>query len=680
MYRLAAIPFVVLLLPLLAGIFIGGYCAFTPVVWIVLGSLLVLSVVLACLLKKVSLSFFSLAVGICVFAFGWLRAEQQWQQTEVDYLGKTAVYELWLQEVPLLRERSVRCEAQVMHCLSDSTWQPSEGRIMLYLWRDSLSEQLSQGDRLLVQTTIERRNNGNPSEFDYAAYLRLQGIAGTAYAYADAWEKTGTQPLHTLRGKAQQWQYNLVELYRRHGQQDAVLGVLSALTLGDKELLDADTKQAYSAAGAMHILAVSGLHVGIIYGVVWLLLTGFGVYPALYRQHWRRWLQAVVVVVCLWLYAFLTGLSPSVMRSALMLSLLCLGNALGRHANVYNTIAASAFISLLINPLTLFSVSFQLSYAAVLAIVYYQPRFYHCLPALPWGARQVWSLITVSVAAQIGTLPFTLYYFAQTSNYFILTNLIVIPAATVIVYTALLLLLLSWTPIAFLPAALLRWELQGLNGFVTWIEHLPHATTHISLNTGMFCTLLVFMLLLTLFCARRKWYWLAPVAVSLVVLFVLYHVRLQAMMTTEQLVVYNTRNYNLLLYQQGNKAVAYTDDTLQAPRQMKDYCNATLLPMPVLCDISDSPFFAFRWKEADYLLVRDSVLVNKTIAAPMPVHGLLLGDIGRISPERLLRFFQPDTVFLLSSMRRYKAEQMEQYMQQRQIPYITAADSAIILK
>lgn len=680
MRRLAAIPFAVLLLPLLCGIAAGTWCPLHTWVRMALCCLLVLGLVSAFAVKKLRQTFLFAAAGVCLFLLSWYRTEQKWNATEVTYSGENHTYCLHLQDVPQMRERTVRCEAEVLYYLQDTVCMPAHGRIMLYLWRDSLSEQLRQGDCLIVNTTVNCRNNGNPAEFDYAAYLRLQGIAGSAFANADNWEKTGNKPIHTLLARARCRRQALLDTYRRLGIDGAELGVLSALTLGDKSLLDTETKQAYSVAGAMHVLAVSGLHVGIIYGVVYLLLTGFGWYPPLYRQRIRRMVQTVVIILALWFYAFLTGLAPSVMRSALMLSLLSFGMAIRRRSNTYNTIAASAFICLVIDPLTLFTVSFQLSYAAVLAIVYYAPRFARLLPNLPWGVRHVWNLLTVSLAAQIGTIPFTLYYFGQTSNYFALTNLFVIPMATIAVCTALIALLLSWTPVAALVAVLLRWELQLMNAVTGWIEHLPFASTAISLNAPMCCTLIAFIVCLTVFCRLHKWYWLSASAIMLTAFLGIYRYRILTTAHTERLVVYNISKCNTLLYQQGNTAVVYTDDSLAAARYVNDYAKSALLQQWEYHDLSCQSSFSFTWRDSTYWLVRDSVLVNKTTDTSIVVHGLLLGDIGRISPQRLFGIVQADKVFLMPSMRPYKVQQMEQYMNQHAIPYRSLRNGALIVE
>ena len=232
----------------------------------------------------------------------------------------------------------------------------------------------------------------------------------------------------------------------------------------------------------MHILAVSGLHTGIVWGMlVWLLTLG-GWRKPLYEEKGKRWLLSGVLLILLWGYAFITGLSPSVMRSALMLSFWELSYLLGKHTSRWNAILAAAVFILLINPLALWSVSFQLSFAAVVGIMsiaswmQQQTRLQH-----RWS-KYFSGLLMVSIGAQLATMPLTLYYFGQTSNYFALTNLIVIPMAFVVLVLGLATLTFSWCIIGKwlgIAAEGCTWLLRKA---VEWIESLPYSTTQMEIS------------------------------------------------------------------------------------------------------------------------------------------------------------------------------------------------------
>ena len=285
----------------------------------------------------------------------------------------------------------------------------------------------------------------------------------------------------SLRVMDTRLQHRLVERYREVGITGNELGTLAALTLGYREELDPGVRQSFQRAGAAHVLAVSGLHTGIIYGVLWMLLTGFGLWKPLYEQKWRRRVLSIVIIVAIWCYALLTGLTPSVVRSVIMVTILQAAYMCYRNPLSLNSVAAAAFLILMVRPTDLYSVSFQLSFAAVTAILIICPKAIHIPIYNRWVSKTVnWAvnLMMVSIAAQLGTMPFTLYYFRQCSNYFLLTNMVVIPLATGITMLAFALLTVGWIPgVGEVFGFAIKWLVWGLNTVVGWIEGLPGAVT-----------------------------------------------------------------------------------------------------------------------------------------------------------------------------------------------------------
>ena len=390
--------------------------------------------------------------------------------TEVDYIGCDTVLCLHIQSEGQERSKTIRYTAEA----TDGS------QLLLYLQKDSLP-QPQMGDILLVQTRVERGDT--LGDFDYGHYLRMQGIVGSAWAYRKNWQVIGHQDIDGLRSKAERCQRWLHQQYKRLGLKEAEWGILSALTLGYREELDKDVQQSFSTAGAMHILAVSGLHTGIVWGmIVWLLTLGGLLKPKYEQRVWQCSLSVITLVV-LWIYAFITGLSPSVMRSALMVTFVEIGWLLRREVSSINSLAAAAVVILLINPLALWSVSFQLSFAAIMAIIFVAQRMQERVVLHNPVGQYIGGLLIVSIAAQIGTLPLTLYYFGQTSNYFALTNLVVIPAAFVLLLLGIGALAMSWCVVGEWLGEAAQWCTYGLRMFVEWIEGLPYSTTHIHLSS-----------------------------------------------------------------------------------------------------------------------------------------------------------------------------------------------------
>lgn len=270
------------------------------------------------------------------------------------------------------------------------------------------------------------------------------------------------------------------------------LATVGALTLGYKEDLDKELKRHFQASGAAHVLAVSGLHTGIIYGVLLWLLTLGGRYKPLYENKLGRRALSLFIICAMWCYAWLTGMTPSVVRAVLMVTIFEVGRMAYRQAFSLNAVASAAVLILMVNPKDLWSVSFQLSFAATAAIVICAAYFERFLHRKNWkykltGRIVSWIVgtIIISFAAQLGTLPITMYYFGQISNYFLLTNLIVLPIATLLVPCGLVSIALGGCGFGVLFSKV-TWSLAwAMNHSVEWLESLPGSTTKVTIGIGM---------------------------------------------------------------------------------------------------------------------------------------------------------------------------------------------------
>lgn len=389
-------------------------------------------------------------------------------------------------------------------------------RAYVYIRKDSTVILPSMGDTLLLFTTIERPDS--LGDFDYAGYLRRQGIAGIAFVHDGEWRIVGhaTHP-QSIRQWARWTQHRLVQQYKDFGISQEAIGSIAALSLGYKEDLDDDIQRAFQHAGATHILAVSGLHTGIIVAILWALLTCFDSRRPLYEQRGRRKVIAITIIVLMWMYAFITGLSPSVVRAVIMVSIAQCAYMCYRNPISLNSVAAAAFLILCFRPMDLFSVSFQLSFAAVTAILILEPYIRLLFPeltSLRGFTKRAYvftrGLISVSLAAQIGTLPLTLFYFGQTSLYFLLTNMIVIPVATILLWLVVAFFALGWIKIiGALLASLLDIFATFMNTSVHWIEQLPGCVSHLSINATMVFIYYVAVVFAYLAFKRSYWWFLA---------------------------------------------------------------------------------------------------------------------------------------------------------------------------
>lgn len=438
------------------------------------------------------------------------------RDTECATLDSLCSYAFVVQTEPRDTKKCWRYEAEMVMANRET----AKGRALIYVLRDSTKSAPQIGDTILTQTRLHRGDSiGN---FDYGLYLRRQGIIGTAFVSRYAiLRNQNPAPRPSLQKR----------LYRRlaaAGLSKDELATTAALTLGYKEDLDPTLRQHFQASGAAHVLAVSGLHTGIIYGLLLWFLTLGGRRKPLYEDRIKRTLLSVVLIATLWGYAWLTGMTPSVVRCVVMLTIVEIGRILYREAFSVNTIAAAAVLILLARPLDLWNVGFLLSFAATTAIVILAKDFERLLHRQEWrntwhGRLASWTvgMIIVSLAAQLGTLPIGMYVFGQVSNYFLLTNLIVLPLATLLVPCGLATVALGGT----LVGKGIGYFTYGLawlmNHSVGWIESLPGSVTYVECSLAM-VALLYSALITGWLTIHKSLWWLIGVVGSVTTFCILF--------------------------------------------------------------------------------------------------------------------------------------------------------------
>jgi competence protein ComEC len=310
----------------------------------------------------------------------------------------------------------------------------------------------------------------NPGQFDYQTFMHRQGISHTHFVGKNIGilgEVRG-QPILDFFSSIRMAMLRQVE---DHISEPASAQIAKALLIGHKKQMDPEISQAYSVTGAMHILAVSGLHVGIIYGFFFLFLKPYRLKPR------ARAFYLSLLILVIWSYACITGLSPSVLRAATMFTFVAFAQMQSRSPSIFNPIALSAMILMLFDPFLLYAVGFQLSYLALLGILLIQPLLVRIwLPPYRW-LEYCWQISTVGIAAQLATFPVSAYYFHQFPSYFILSNLVAIPAAFLIMAVGIPFLLFSSVPIlSTLLAWLTDWLIRAMNFLIFWMGSLPGAS------------------------------------------------------------------------------------------------------------------------------------------------------------------------------------------------------------
>ena len=337
------------------------------------------------------------------------------------------------------------------------------GKLLFNVSKDSTQQLLKVGQHLANTSIIQDvPRPKSPYQFDYGAYLNKQHIYGQIHARPDellSLAKKGND----IVVWAARFRESVQESLQKQPFNERQLSVIKALLLGQRQGIDRQLNDQYADAGVIHILAVSGLHVGII---LWLLRA---ITAPFSRYQWRHF-RSILIIVCIWAFAFITGASPSVLRAATMFSFLELGRAVGGQSNTFNSLMYSALLLLLLNPLQLYQVGFQLSYLAVIAILWIQPWLSSLYKPKYKIPRLFWDTMTVTVAAQLGVMPLSILYFHQFPGLFMVSNLVILPCLGILLGSGIGIILLSYFQI--LPDSI-AWGygvvIDGLNGFIGWV-------------------------------------------------------------------------------------------------------------------------------------------------------------------------------------------------------------------
>ena len=425
--------------------------------------ILFLSLLLFLRIKQRSLSYGVLAsllfLMIGIWNYSWTR-----ENSEYDWTSKELLYEARVMEIPRVRQRSVLCEIEVTAVCDSLTWHRIGRKAWAYMEPCDEVEMLLPGDRLCFKGKVRVPHNFSDSlAFNYARYVTLQGISGTVYLPHDKWIKVGGGSF-SLREGMLRLQHRLKERYIVKTFDGDVLHVLSALTLGDKRGINKELLAIYSDAGASHVLALSGLHIGVIYGILTFVMSG------LFRRRGLKWVRDLLTIAILWLFALLVGMPASVVRTVVMCSLYVFARWLSDgSSSSLHVLSLTALLMLLVHPLYLFDVGFQLSFMAMATILCVEPHLEEVFRRHDfhpfWG--YLIGLLCMSLAAQLGTFPLILYYFGSFPVYFLITNLLVVPCLFVV-----LLISVAWWILILLGAP---WHsLLGvlLQHFVGWINKI----------------------------------------------------------------------------------------------------------------------------------------------------------------------------------------------------------------
>lgn len=617
------------------------------------------------MLKSVPRNLFGVAAMVAMLSLGAFAEYCQSKAKEPVWNSEKQLYRARLLEVPQKRGTSVKVLTEVsLPGTAQSVDARRCGMVYLYFPRSVGSDTLEIGDVLQVDVAVSPpKNAGNPAEFDIESYYYIQGISGTAFVNTGGWivEEEGNL---TLSMQALALREKVVERYKVMGLDGDELSLLSALTVGEKRDLPQEIKEDYSAAGASHILALSGLHLGIIYAFLVLLL------PLRSRKLLFVVLREAVIVLLLWGFAFVAGLSPSVVRAAILFTLISAGRCLKQDSSSLSSLSFAAFAMLLFSPHLLFDISFQLSFAAVFSILTLAPPLVRLFRTEEHGRfyGTVVRMAVMSLVAQVGTLPFIWYYFGVFPLYFLLTNIFIIPLAACVVNVAFAALLLSFLPLLQGGVASLLGTAAGaMNGLVEVIAGLPGASFMLPpVGVVVACGIAALLIMLSAGLLQKRW-WLVAVSLSGVVLFsVAGIVKDSAEVKGDRLVIYNNRKNPLLhaIKSNGENVLVSTVPQLDAEYEYSSspYIKRERLQIPDwACWNYSSPLASVEEGLLSFgglkiRLVDNSYWNENIYACPADIVVLCRGFLGSV--KELLEVYPTECIVLDASLFKHSRERI----------------------
>lgn len=470
-----------------------------------------------------------------------------------------------LEEAPVKKQRSWKAQARVEWSSDGTRWQPAEGSVLLYFEPDSMTEALSCGSRVVFQKTLQPiPEANNPGSFSYARYCLYQGITHQVYLKRREYRFVKEKPPPSLERLVLAARQYVVGLLRANIAGTREQGLAEALLIGYKDDLDKQLVQSYTRTGVVHIIAISGMHLALIYGLLsWLT-------KPLARVSWFRLL---LILAGLWGFSLLTGGGASVVRSTVMFSFVVLGNVLKRKMSVYNSLALSAFLLLCYQPYWLWDVGFQLSYGAVLSIVIFYRPVYGWADLTHPLLDAVWKSMAVSLAAQILTTPLSLYHFHQFPVLFLLTNLIAVPLSSLVLMGEIGICALGWM---HGPALLLgkctAWMIGAMNAYIERLDR-----TSFAVWDGFSLSLVQMALLIALIAALH--YWLSEkertgftlALLSLLCFCVLRTLDFWNKLHQQKLIVYSASHHTLIEFVSGRDSYLLSDPPA-IDENTKAYC------------------------------------------------------------------------------------------------------------
>lgn len=473
-----------------------------------------------------------------------------------------------LQEPLAEKNKTYSANATIDGVYKNGQWQKTTGKILVYFFKNNLPGNLQYGTRIISRKEVlQITNSGNPNGFDYNRYALFQGITGQVFLKPQDFKIISQGNTTFLKEKLFQLRKHVIDILQKNIKDPHQQGVAEALLIGYRNDLDKSLVQAYSNTGVVHIIAISGLHIGMIFILMSSILSYFK------KVKGYRFLRPLIILLVLWTFTFLAGAVASVLRSAVMFSFIVIGESFERKTNTLNTLAAAAFVLFIFNPFLLWDAGLQLSFAAVAGIVSFMG------PINKWFyfdnkiVKNIWALMSVTISAQVFTLPFILYYFHQFPVFFLITNLVVVPLSGLILYGEIVLIIVSFSGfLAGIIGTCVNFLLKVMNVFIEHINIIPFVTIS-GIQVNVFQSFLLFLgiggLLFFLMYQKKIALWFTFM-IAIIFTSIISYEKMQ-LNFQQHLIVYNISGHSAVDLMIGRNVYFLGDSAIEKDMILKKY-------------------------------------------------------------------------------------------------------------
>ncbi len=471
-----------------------------------------------------------------------------------------------LNENPIEKEKTVKATVEIISLLNNNIHKSCEGLIIVYFAKNELSFNLKKNDEIIIPINFnEIKNRGNPGEFDYKNFCVNKNIFHQQFLKQNEWKKTGHTPVFII-SYFDNFSEKILTLIEKYIPKKENYAISKALLIGYRDEIDSDTYQAFANTGLVHLIAISGMHLGIFYlGILKLILQ-------LNYFKKRRKLATIIALLFMWSFALLTSLPASILRSGIMFSALAISQFIERKVSSINVLSFTAFILLLIKPLWLFDVGFQLSFLAVLGILIFYKPIYNKLKHSNKIIDFFIQLTSVSLAAQIFTFPISIYFFHQMPLLFLITNLVAIPLVSILLYCLIFLIVVSPIPyLAIITGKIISFLLEFLIQLITFFNSFSFVSwqqIHCTVFQTILLYALVFFLAIFIF-YKNKSALILSICSAIIFVFISISFKINTT-TTNQFIVLNSFASPIII-QKGNKANLLSDSNLIIDKKFITY-------------------------------------------------------------------------------------------------------------